>query len=144
MKAGLDLAPVDGAKVLVRVDFNVPLTDGGAVRDDARIRAALPTIKELIKREAAVVLVTHLGRPRGRVVPALTTAPLASRLSELLERPVEVVRRGDRLIDVFGAQHRAPHQQSGFIAFLVHRFPLGVSRFLQRYSASEFELNIGE
>ncbi len=89
MKAGLDLAPVDGAKVLVRVDFNVPLTDGGAVRDDARIRAALPTIKELIKREAAVVLVTHLGRPRGRVVPALTTAPLASRLSELLERPIE-------------------------------------------------------
>ena len=87
-KAGLDEAPVDGAKVLLRVDFNVPLDDSGGVRDDARIRAALPTIRELVARRAAVVLVTHLGRPKGLVVPSLTTAPLAARLSNLLDRPV--------------------------------------------------------
>lgn len=87
-KAGLDEAPVDGARVLVRVDFNVPLTDSGEVRDDARIRAALPTITELVARGAAVVLVTHLGRPHGQVVPGLTTAPLGRRLSQLMGTPV--------------------------------------------------------
>lgn len=87
-KAGLDEAPVDGARVLLRVDFNVPLTEAGTVRDDARIRAALPTITELVGRGASVVLVTHLGRPHGQAVPGLTTVPLAKRLSQLLSIPV--------------------------------------------------------
>jgi phosphoglycerate kinase len=81
-KASVRDAPVDGRRVLVRVDFNVPLTDGH-VEDDGRIRAALPTIELLRERRAALVLVSHLGRPNG-VEPALSMAPVAARLGELL------------------------------------------------------------
>jgi phosphoglycerate kinase len=81
-KASVRDAPVDGRRVLVRVDFNVPLIDGH-VEDDGRIRAALPTIELLRERRAALVLVSHLGRPNG-VEPALSMAPVAARLGELL------------------------------------------------------------
>ncbi len=81
-KASVRDAPVDGRRVLVRVDFNVPLAEG-RVEDDARIRAALPTIELLRERRAALVLVSHLGRPTG-VEPALSMAPVAARLGELL------------------------------------------------------------
>ncbi len=81
-KASVRDAPVEGRRVLVRVDFNVPLADG-RVEDDARIRAALPTIELLRERRAAIVLVSHLGRPKG-IDPELSMAPVASRLGELL------------------------------------------------------------
>ena len=79
---------VSGKRVLVRVDFNVPLQDG-AVTDDRRIRAALLTIEYLLQNGAAVVLMSHLGRPKGQVVDSLKMDPVAARLSELLGRPVQ-------------------------------------------------------
>jgi phosphoglycerate kinase len=82
-KASVRDAEVAGKRVLVRVDFNVPL-DEGQVADDTRIRAALPTIELLRERGAALVLVSHLGRPKGTVDPALSMRPVGERLSELL------------------------------------------------------------
>jgi phosphoglycerate kinase len=82
-RASVRDAEVAGKRVLVRVDFNVPL-DGGRVVDDTRIRAALPTIELLRERGASLVLVSHLGRPKGQVVPELSMRPVGGCLSELL------------------------------------------------------------
>ncbi|CAA9546358.1 MAG: Phosphoglycerate kinase [uncultured Thermomicrobiales bacterium] len=78
---------VSGRRVLLRVDFNVPL-DGDRVTDDTRIRAALPTIDSLVGRGARVVLASHLGRPKGEPNPAYRMAPVARRLADLLGRDV--------------------------------------------------------
>ncbi|MGA8426018.1 MAG: phosphoglycerate kinase [Candidatus Dormiibacterota bacterium] len=87
-KAGLDDIDPSGKRVLLRVDFNVPMKPDGSSRDESRIVAALPTIRELLSRGAAVIIATHLGRPRGKVDPALSTRPLAAALERLLEVPV--------------------------------------------------------
>jgi phosphoglycerate kinase len=84
-----DLEDLTGRRVLVRVDFNVPLDAEGRVADDTRIRGTLPTLRELRQRGARLVLVSHLGRPKDRD-PALSLAPVAKRLSELLGVPVKM------------------------------------------------------
>ena len=79
---------VNGKRVLVRVDFNVPMDDSGRILDDLRIKAAIPTIEYLREHNAKVILCSHLGRPKGTPEPKLTLAPIAKRLSELLGAPV--------------------------------------------------------
>ena len=80
---------VGSKRVLLRVDFNVPLDrDTGAISDDTRIRASLPTIKYLVDHKARVVICSHLGRPKGKVVEELRMSPIAQRLSQLLGLPV--------------------------------------------------------
>ena len=78
---------LDGKKVLLRCDFNVPMKEG-RIQDDTRIRAALPTIGYILDRGASLILCSHLGRPKGQVKPELTLAPVAERLGELLGRSV--------------------------------------------------------
>ena len=84
-----DIAP-KGKRVFIRVDFNVPLK-GGRITDDTRIRAVLPTVRDLLDRGASLILASHLGRPKGQVKPELSLAPVAKRLEELLGRPVKML-----------------------------------------------------
>ncbi len=154
----LDDLDVDGKRVLVRVDFNVPLQDG-VVGDDTRIRAALPTLHELRARGASrLVLVSHLGRPKGARDPRLSLAPVAERLGALLGEEVslegetdvvllenirfepgearndpELARRlaarADAYVDdAFGAAHRAHASTEG----VAHLLPHAAGRLLER------------
>lgn len=95
-KKGVKDIDVKGKRVLVRVDFNVPLDDSRRITDDTRIKAAVPTIQYLIDQGAKVILVSHLGRPKGVVKDELRMDPIAKRLSKLLGKPVK------KLDDVIG------------------------------------------
>jgi len=86
---------VRGKRALVRVDFNVPLDDEGRITDDTRIRAALPTLELLLDRGARLVILSHLGRPKGKPEAKYSLQPVAKRLAELLKRPVNFVESTD-------------------------------------------------
>ena len=91
----LSEAEVRGKRALVRVDFNVPLDDQSKITDDTRIRATIPTLKLLVDRGARVVILSHLGRPKGKPEPKYSLQPVAPRLAELLGRPVAFVESTD-------------------------------------------------
>ncbi len=84
----LDQLPLEGKRVLVRVDFNVPQDESGRITDDTRIRASLETIEEILRRKGRPVLMSHLGRPDGQVVDSLRLTPVAARLGELAKKKV--------------------------------------------------------
>jgi len=96
----IDDFTVEGQRILVRDDLNVPL-DGGRITDDGRIRGALPTLTALLDRGAKVIVCAHLGRPAGKPDPKYSLAPVAARLSELLGRPVKLAE------DITGPSARA-------------------------------------
>ncbi len=89
MKKTIQDVDVAGKKVLVRVDYNVPQDKEGNITDDTRIRATLPTIHKLLQKGASVILMSHLGRPKGEVNLAYTLQPIADRLASLLDKPVK-------------------------------------------------------
>ncbi len=113
MKTLKDLGDLKGKRVLVRADFNVPL-DGTTITDDGRIKAALPTIKTLREEGAKVILMAHLGRPKGKVVPELSLAPVAARLGELLGTNVPLAK------DTYGedAQAKVAAMNDGDVVLL--------------------------
>jgi len=112
--ASLTAADVSGKRVLVRADFNVPLDDQGNITDDTRIRAALPTIQDLTGKGAKVVLASHFGRPKGKVVDSMRLTPVAQRLSELLGQ--DVVKCDDCVGDAVAAAVNG--LQNGQVALL--------------------------
>lgn len=112
--ATLNAADVAGKRVLVRADFNVPLDDQGNITDDTRIRAALPTIQDLTGKGAKVVLCSHFGRPKGKVVDEMRLTPVAKRLSELLGQ--DVVKCDDCIGDEVAAAVNG--LQNGQVALL--------------------------
>jgi phosphoglycerate kinase len=113
MKSVSDLGDLTGKRVLIRCDLNVPL-DGQTITDDGRIRASLPTLNELRDRGAKIIVLAHLGRPKGQVNPTYSLAPAAKRLSELLNAEVRLAK------DVVGESARSVVQSltNGDVAML--------------------------
>lgn len=111
--ADLSASELSGKRVLVRVDFNVPI-DNGSITDDTRIRAALPTIQDLTSKGAKVILTSHFGRPKGKVNDSMRLTPVAARLSELLGK---AVKKCDDCIGEAVAQ-AVSEMQNGDVALL--------------------------
>lgn len=112
--ASLSAADLTGKRALVRVDFNVPLDDQGNITDDTRIRAALPTIQYLTSNGAKVILTSHFGRPKGKVVDSMRLTPVAKRLSELLGQ--DVIKCDDCIGDAVNSA--VAGMQNGQVALL--------------------------
>ncbi len=87
-KQTIEQVDLKGKRVIIRVDFNVPLDDARQITDDSRLRAVLPTINHVVDEGASVILCSHLGRPNGQPHPELSLAPVAKRLQRLLGKNV--------------------------------------------------------
>ena len=118
MKKNIEDIEVRGRRALVRVDFNVPLDKEGNITDDSRITAALPTIRYLSDHGAKVVLMSHLGRPKGKPVAEMSLAPVAKRLSELLGKEVKFIA-SDAVIDE-NVKKAVSELRDGDVALLEH------------------------
>ena len=126
---------VNGKKVLVRCDFNVPLKDG-VITDENRLNGALPTIKYLIENGAKVILCSHLGKPKGEAKPELSLAPVAKRLSEMLNK--EVVFAADDNVVGENAKAAIEKMENGFEKIQ----ELYKNKNLQLSNASEYEFEL--
>ena len=122
-----------GKRVLVRVDFNVPQDDTGAITDDRRIQAALPTINYLLGKNAAVILASHLGRPKGKIAPKYSLAPIAARLGELIGKPVTLATATEA--DPLGIDEAAAKATPGTVVLLEN------TRFTDAEEANDAELS---
>jgi len=121
-KRGVGSAPVKGRRVLVRVDFNVPLDAHGGVADDGRIVEALPTLQHLRAAGARTILLSHLGRPGGHHDPALSLRPVARRLGSLLGQPISLA---DDIVGIRAIDHAARLANGEFLMLENLRFHPG-------------------
>lgn len=116
LKKTIEDIQVNGKKVLVRCDFNVPMDENKNITDDIRIKGALPTIKFLVENGAKVILMSHLGRPKGEVNKAFSLEPVAQRLAELLQK--EVIFAADDVVVGESAKKAVSNMKEGEIVLL--------------------------
>ena len=133
---------VAGQKVLVRVDYNVPMDETGKITDDTRIRASLETIKYLLEHKAAVILMAHLGRPKGQVNIKYSLAPVAKHLAKLLNMPVAfagdcIGEEAEKGLRIFCLQQQAFYWKKKFALsdrlWKIHCIPLLLSLAVPRF-----------
>ena len=119
MKLTIRDLSLKGKRVLLRVDFNVPLNDDGSISDDSRIRAALPSIRYALQNGASLVLMSHLGRPDGKPTPKYSLRPCAARLAELLDKPVAFDKEPGPIVLLenlrFHPGEEHPDKEPGFV-----------------------------
>ena len=133
MKASLAQLDPRGRRVLMRVDFNVPLDQNRTITDDTRIRAALPSVRHIVDGGGSVILVSHLGRPKGEIKPEYSLRPVADRLAELLDVPVKFA------VDTVGpdAQAKAAGLQPGEVLLLENvRYNAGETKNDEPFAAA--------
>ena len=149
-RRSLAALPVEGRTVLVRVDFNVPVDPEGRITDDTRIRASLPTLRELLTRGARPVCLCHFGRPKGQVVDSMRVDPIAPRLEELLGAPVVKIT-GYRVVgalllvaggvlSVASELTHGPNASAAPVTLLLALIPLGAGYIGTLQAAINFKL----
>ena len=116
---------IEGKRVLLRVDFNVPI-NGGSITETSRIQKVLPAIKSLINKKAKIIIISHLGRPKGKIVPELTLKPIAKKLSDYLNQNVTFLDKniGNNVIEKSNICFRPVREGTAIFSFLQSIFSL--------------------